>query len=190
MSVKNKIILSVALITILAQIGTPLSMINRYETILEQGVEYRFIVEPVDPADPFKGRYVRLTFPIARGKYSELEQPLNSKDFKRKDVVYLVLGKSADDTAIITALNKQKPDQGDYVKAKLRSSSKDRYFLKLPFERFYAEESKAPKIESLVWNNAGEQMQVVTAAIRIKEGEGVIQELYIGEVPVLDYIKE
>ena len=45
---------------IVAQVAVPLQMIQQRETVLREGELFRFKTEPIDPADPFQGRYVWL----------------------------------------------------------------------------------------------------------------------------------
>lgn len=48
-----------------AQWAVPLAMVQRAERTLSEGTAYRFRTAPVDPADPFRGRYVTLDFDAA-----------------------------------------------------------------------------------------------------------------------------
>ena len=44
------------------QLAVPVAMIARREIALRQGESFRFRCAPVDPVDPFRGRYVDLQF--------------------------------------------------------------------------------------------------------------------------------
>lgn len=189
MSLQSKLFIAIAALFVIAQLATPLSMVYQYHTILEQGTAYRFEVEPIDPADPFKGRYVRLSFPISQGRYTDLETPVDQSEFLHNDIVYLLLSTSDDNRAIIQGIVKTPPDKDDYVKARILRSSGQQYRLSLPFNRYYADEFKAPKIESLVWQT-NDKTYVITADIRIKDGKGVIKELYVDETPILEYLRQ
>lgn len=62
----------------LAQIGVVLFQIMSYEKILKEGESFYFKVLPLDPYDPFRGRYVTLRFenatkaPIAQGRVRKI----------------------------------------------------------------------------------------------------------------------
>lgn len=47
---------------VLVQIVLPLRTVYQHETILRSGNVYKFSTAPVDPNDPFRGRYVSLGF--------------------------------------------------------------------------------------------------------------------------------
>ena len=185
------IALMMAVITILAQLYVPISMANRYENILITGESYFFKVVPRDPADPFKGRYVHLTFPEDSGQISKLKNNTDSvKELTRKDTAYAVYEKDTDGFAKIVDLQKTMPQNVDYIKVKMSYRHNDTYGFKLPFNRYYAEESKAPKIEALLWRGDREEQKIFYADVRIKDGYGVIAELYVDDAPILDYLRD
>lgn len=180
----------IAVMTVVAQLYVPTSMAKRYADILNTGESYRFKVVPRDPADPFKGRYVRLTFPIDTGKIRDLNsKPDLIRMLKRNDTAYAILEKATDNSAKIVDLQKSAPANGDYVKIKMSYHSQNNYRIKLPFNRYYAEENKAPKIEALIWQDRQNEREFY-ADVRVKDGYGVIEELYVEGVPILDYLKQ
>lgn len=187
---RNKIlILAIALLTIGAQLVVPASMAKRYEDILQTGERHLFKVEPRDPTDPFKGRYVVLTFPIARGLTDDLENPEIIDQLLREETVYAIINKGADGFAQINDIQRQAPNNPSYIKVTHSYSYQENYHIKLPFDRYYAEESKAPEIESLLWNRAGDETSDFYADVRLKNGDGVIAELYVEDTLILEYLK-
>ena len=48
----------------LVQLFVPANMILNEETILKSGTVYKFKTRPVDPNDPFKGKYINLNYQI------------------------------------------------------------------------------------------------------------------------------
>lgn len=46
------------------QLFIPAQMILKQETILKKGTAYKFKAQPVDPSDPFKGKYINLNYEI------------------------------------------------------------------------------------------------------------------------------
>lgn len=190
MSKLKKIALLIALLTIAAQLYVPTSMATRYENILEKGESYLFKVVPRDPADPFKGRYVRLTFPIDNGKISDLENPEKVKNLRSQSNAYVTLDKTTEGLVRILNIEKTKPSAGDFIKVKMGYHYGDEYSIKLPFNRYYAKESKAPKIEALLWNRERMQDRTFYADVRVRNGYGVIAELYVEDTPILEYLKK
>lgn len=187
----------ILIVMIIAQIFIPAAMIQRYESTFQNGSLYKFEVAPVDPVDPFKGRYVRLNFPIANWnvKYQSEDK------FKRKDKIYATLKINSEGYAVIDQLYKSLPKDSDqeYLKVTVRSvynkysqAELASYSISLPFDRYYAKETKAPEIERRVMNqdrNTGELTIPNTSTssntptssvdVRVLNGFGVIEQLYI-----------
>ena len=92
---------------LVTQLLVPGYLIYRHYDTLMTGEEYKFIVQPYDPYDPFRGRYVALR-PIER-TYS----------------TYAVLGHDNRGYAAIIAAGDSQPHSGTYVK-NLRL---DRYYM-------------------------------------------------------------
>lgn len=65
-----------------------------------------------------------------------------------------------------------------------------RIFVNHPFDRFYMEESQAPRAEVASWQHsrAGED-QRTHITVRVKDGYGVIENLWIGDKSMSDYLK-
>lgn len=92
---KPKIILLIVLFAI--QLAIPGYMIFEQNQILTEGTAYKFKTRPIDPYDPFRGRYVTLAFdanqdviPVVEGADIESEQwvyALLDIDEDRKSVV-------------------------------------------------------------------------------------------------------
>ena len=115
-------ILAASLLTILAQLFVPISMANRYENILQTGEAYRFKVEPRDPADPFKGRYVVLTFPIASGNSQDLKTPEIISELDRQANAYAIINKDSNGEVELLDIQNKKPQGQNYIAIKNRYS--------------------------------------------------------------------
>ena len=57
---KTRLIIGLFLCVAFVQIITPLSMIAKRESILKDGIQFKFKTAPLDPYDAFRGRYVAL----------------------------------------------------------------------------------------------------------------------------------
>jgi len=188
---RNKIlILIIALLTVVAQLFVPISMARHYEDVLQTGESYLFKVMPIDPADPFRGRFVVLDFPVSRGNILKLENPEIVKALPRNSSAYAILVEDNAGFAKIGDIQLQAPSNQNYIKIKNRYSYDEKYSIELPFDRYYAEESKAPEIESLLWNQERDQNREFYADVRIKDGYGVIAELYVEKTPILEYLEQ
>lgn len=138
MKTVNKRLIGLIVLSLI-QLAFPLFFIAAKEHVIETGKEYLFRIQPVDPYDFFQGRYVSLNV-----------QPLLFKtdkhaDFKQNDIVY---AEFAQDTtgAKITAISHKKTKHS--LKLKLFGKPRDPLYVRLPFRRFYLEETKAITIEN------------------------------------------
>ena len=50
------------LVLVIFQWAIPSGMIAEKNTVLEKGHLHKFITQPIDPSNPFKGRYIVLSF--------------------------------------------------------------------------------------------------------------------------------
>lgn len=165
------------------QLFVPGYMIHEQETTLKEGAPYRFRTAPVDPYDPFRGRYVQLNIedasaPVAAGE-----------EIKKGDRVFVLLGKDEEGFARLESASKVKPAQGDYLQLKVRYLSGASVQLVLPFDRYYAEETLAPEIEEAYRRNSRRENRNAFIAVRVRAGRGVIEELYIEDLPVREYLR-
>ena len=196
--IKWALLLTVA-VAMLAQWLVPAAMIARYESVLQQGTSYRFNVQPVDPADPFRGRFVRLNFAAQSGGVSNGVYAGSSDSFSHNDTGYALLAIGSDGLANVQTVLAQPPaqgdytgeDKGDYIKVTVWRANDEEYGVQFPFNRYYAEEKTAPKIEQVLADTQQRLAEddLVTADVRIKDGVGVIAGLYVGEVGILEFLR-
>tara|TARA_R110002049_G_scaffold99113_3_gene241664 strand:+ start:5105 stop:5482 length:378 start_codon:yes stop_codon:yes gene_type:complete len=66
------------------QLFIPAQMILNQETILKTGTAYKFKTQPVDPSDPFKGKYINLNYKIDSFK-------TNDSLWERNEPIYVYL---------------------------------------------------------------------------------------------------
>jgi len=181
-------------LVIIAQLFVPAFMVYKYESTLKHGELYNINVRPYDPYDPFRGRYVRLDFEREFAQYN------GETDIAYGDFVYVSLGKDSEGKAIFDEIFTEKPNSGKYLKVKFLSNygvhdkPDNVYQFAFIFDRYYSQESKALKIENAVADNRGRrgindsEIETVSAAVRIKDGLGVIEELYVGDLTIHQYL--
>ena len=160
--------------TCISQLGVVVTSIVDYEATLSKGEPLRFALAPVDPVDPLRGRYVALRF--------ELEDvPLPAPPEARiGDWVYVVLGVGEDGFAMARQLRADPPGGGPYLRARLGWSPpgpEGPTRIELPFDRYYTEESKAPRIERLYASRPDRARTY--AVVRVRGGRGVIETLVV-----------
>lgn len=166
------------------QLLVPATMIYQQETTLTAGVVYRFKTAPVDPYDPFRGRFVALN---VEANHAETD---GSARFKRGSWAYVLLETDEQGFAKLKFAYPEPPATGDYLRLKVRNASGNSAQFEMPFNRYYAEESIAPEIERAYRRSSRRGRQDAFIQIRVKDGTGVIEELYIEELPIMEFLAQ
>jgi uncharacterized membrane-anchored protein len=181
-----------------AQLAAAAVSIVRYESVLRSGVLYRIRVAPVDPADAFRGRYVavqpaiQLPAPLPEDTRRLLEAAP-----QRGSSAYAVLEADPQGFARAARIVAERPGRGDYLRIErafptwaARPGQDGQpeitgYTLAFSFDRYYMNEAAAPEAERR-YAEAARRSADSTAwlAVRVKDGRGVIEGLYIDDVPI------
>jgi len=181
---KNRLIISLFSLLVLAQIIVPFSMIARREAILKTGEQFRFKTEPVDPYDAFRGRYVALKL-----EAEKVPQP-SGLNLKYDQKVYAQITIDEEGFARFSALSIERPHHASYIEAKLGYYSGKDVFLRLPIDRYYMEEKSAPLAEKIYREHSQSDKKDAYIIVRVKDGLAVIEGLYIEGKRIEDLVKE
>lgn len=181
---KNKILIGAFFCVVLLQIATPLSMIVKRESTLKEGVLFRFKTAPVDPYDAFRGRYVALQVKENRVPQSQVDLKL-----ERGQQVYAQIIVDKDGFAIVSQITTQKPDKGSYLSSQVRYTTGKEVILDLPIDRYYMEEKAAPRAEKIYREHSRQDKKDAYVTVKIKDGFGVVEGLYVGGQKIEDLIK-
>jgi len=174
--------MAVLLAVCLLQLLIPATMIGKREATLRSGVPYRFKTRPVDPHDPFRGRYVALNFEETRATYE-------GEKVERGTRIYVEVYEGEDGFARLGKASRKRPDEGDYIKVHaVYRSGGDTLNVDLPFDRYYMNEKKAPEAERAYWQNNRGTNRNTFALVKILNGMAVTEGLYIDGVHVQDYL--
>ena len=183
-----KLALPAFVLMVLVQLYVPARMIFQKEHVIMDGKEFRFRTAPIDPNDPFRGKYITLSFNATEVKVQD------SVDWYTGDPVFVYLTTDSAGYAIIQSLTKDQPfELDDYVNATVDyviADTVSTVFISYPFDRFYMEESKAPAAEQIYNEAAVDTNQVAYAVVMIKSGEAVVRDVMIDGVSILDLIKK
>lgn len=173
-------------IMVIAQWYVPVSMISGQENLLQTGEVWKFKTRPIDPTDPFRGKYITLSFEASS---AQVDTTLNW-DFNED--IYVVLRKDSAGYASIFYVTKTQPAEDvSYVKAKAGYGVwNGSLSVNYPFNRFYLEESKASEAERLYWNAASDTTQVAYAVVRVRGGNTALQDVMINERSIVAVIRE
>ena len=187
---KPKAIFGLFLGLAIVQLYIPAGQIRKYEDILRTGAVYKFRTAPVDPYDAFRGRYVALNYAGTEAVSRQGEK------FNRHAPAYVALQKDAAGFVHFGEISSETPARGDYLRVEYlyaTGGSGDFAHFRLPFDRFYMEESKAPLAEAAYrkfGNRRNREKDPTYVVVRIKDGRGVIEDLYIKDIPIRDFLAE
>ncbi len=172
-----------------AQWYVPVRMITGSNRILKEGTPMKFRCAPVDPNDPFRGKYIVLQFEIDQYETD------SSNRFKTGQQVYIELKEDSLGFARIDSIKNAPPPSGKiYLKANIEyinrygANNKDKYEINfdLPFRRFYLEESKAPKAEDLYRKEPFDTAGFTYGLVYLLNGEARIKDVIIRDTSILD----
>lgn len=170
------------------QLYAPASLILQQEDVLENGKAYKFKLEPVDPEDAFRGRYMHLN-------YESNTAPLNKDgDIYPNQKIYAVLEIDSDGYAYFNKVHLSEPDipGSEYIELECDYYRRDQstIHLKLPFDRYYLNEKKASLADEVYRESVNSEKHKTHAVVRVKDGHAVLEEVYIDNTPILEYLKK
>jgi uncharacterized membrane-anchored protein len=179
----EKLPLLLFLLLAVVQLFVPANMVFQQEQVLESGTEYRFKTRPIDPVDPFRGRYITLDFEANRFSVDTTFREMSGKD------IWVFIEKDAQGYARVSDVWKTRPENTNdsFIKAQVRSyigGQQPEIFLQYPFQRFYMEETKAPEAEKAYWEAMRDSSQTAYALVRVKDGNASLVDVVVDGVSV------
>ncbi len=187
-----KLVSLIALLVVcIAQWIVPVRIIRANENILSKGKVFRFLTEPIDPSDPFIGKYISLRFKEQRFSYRTAEKTIDSQ----KDL-FVILGDNDRGFAKVVDVTNKKPGPNvDFVIAKssyIFSENNDTtsILIYFPFDKFYMDEYKAPKAEKIYRSSNIDSTAHVYAIVSVLNGDAVIQNVMINDKPIAQSLNE
>ncbi|RMA57187.1 GDYXXLXY domain-containing protein [Ulvibacter antarcticus] len=166
-----------------AQWFVPGIMIFEQEEALRKGTSYNFKTRPIDPSDPFRGKYITLSYEMNSAESTDSIWGDSQK-------VYVYLKTDDNGFAEISQVSpKILNDKGDYVVADNAGWYNGEVHFFLPFNRYYMEETKAYNAEVSVRNAIRNRDSIgpeCYAKVYILDNVAVLDNVYIGEISVKD----
>jgi len=153
---------------------------HKKNDILKNGIEYKIKTRSIDPADPFRGRYVAISVNVG--------VPDDLQNSAPEGVPFYVRLRTGGDGYAELSEVSVSPLEGDGV-LKLGGPYSWRKWdntVSLPFDRYYMQEKIAPKAESAHWQQSADTY----VALRVKNCKGAISGLYIGNMRIEDYVRQ
>lgn len=184
----KKFLFSAFILVALVQLTIPGKMIWDKERILLTGKDFKFETTPVDPTDPFRGKYITLTY---------LENSFEIDDeteWQEGENVFIILENDSDGFAKIKSVSKEKPkDSTDFLKSQIdfiTGNYRKQIHFTYPFDRFYMEESKAYEAEQIYIENQIDPNKKTYALVSIKNGDAVLKDVLIDGVSIQEIVKD
>ncbi len=168
------------------QLWLPARTAYRLERVLRQGEVFHFAAGPVDPNDPFRGKYLVLDIPNLDAIPWDLARPIID-GVADGDELFLVIGKDSLGFAKIGGVETSAPTGQPYMKATVDyvyndTSMVNPIVLRNPLNRFYLDEHQAPVAEER-FNQRGVG-STAFAKVRVLNGLAVLEDVIVGEESV------
>jgi uncharacterized membrane-anchored protein len=180
---KTKYIIIAFILTVLAQGFVPAKMVYDSEMTERHGTLFKFRTEPVDPSDPFRGKYVVLNYN---------DDVFFTKDsaWNRDEKVYIVLKNDKEGFAEISDALHTAPKSGsNYIATTVELYDGERLHVNLPFNRFYMEEGKAQEAETAYRiHNSQDNAKATYGLVAVMDGSAVLKDVIIDDIPIKDYV--
>jgi len=173
-------------IMVISQIAVAAQIVYQYETTIASANVYKFKTAPVDPNDPFRGKYIVLNFEMNAFNTED-------NDWDYGETAYLYISKNENGYARIDTLstNLLKNNSNDYVEVTLGSYYNGKIHFDLPFDRYYMEESKAMDAEILYRDSQQrDAAQDVYAVVHIQQGISVLTDVVINGMSIKDAVEK
>lgn len=161
------------------------SRVYRLEKIVSTGDRHLFMAAPMDPVDYFSGRYVALNMDGTTIKVS----PEMRRNFRYDEKHWVSIEKGGDGFSRFVAIVDE-GHPGPKVKARVWLSGEDEARVEPPFSRFYMNEKLAPMAEAAYARASNRSERKAWIAVRLGDGVGVVEELYIEGKPVAEYLAD
>lgn len=165
-------------LVVLLQLWVPLRGILRYEAALRAGAVYKVRVEPVDPEDPFRGRYLAVRL-VLDGDV-EIDPPA--------DEAWATIEADPDGFARALATSASRPATGDAVRVRRswrsRADGEGRETaLQLTVDRYYMNERAARAVDRRMWSRNG-TADASYALVRVKDGVAALEAIVVDGRPL------
>ena len=181
---KNCLVLLLLPLVFALQWAVPLMQVVRGEGILREGVALRLELQPVDPLDVLRGRYLALAFP------EEEKEHTLPPGVQGGDTIYVVLEAGKDGLAHISRLSHSAQDGAFSYTIPDGYKAGDSIRINIPLTRYYLPEEDAVKIDELFrFRNNESPHSNATLGVRIKDGQIVAESLWLDGQPYRDWLR-
>lgn len=171
-----------------AQLAVPLSLVVQHERTRSSGALWRFQTAPVDPNDPFRGRYMQLNFAASR-------EPVPMADsgtlyIQSGTRMYAELSVDSRGFAQLRKLHALRPSSGNYLDVFVEQMdfreppAPAAARVRLSFDRYYLPEAQAPVVERDYAEASRKAQDNTYADVRVRDGHAALVTLVLDGKPV------
>lgn len=161
-------------LVLLAHLTIPLILILNFQIVLGRGEDFKILARPIDPTDPFRGKYVALQL--------ELEVPKWISVSASAETIWVRLEADIHGFASIIELTDYELKGPGVLKISHPNFRRDK--LILPYDRYYMEEGIAYQAEIVAREFSDSTYVVLT----VKDKIGLLSGLYLSGIRIEDYI--
>jgi uncharacterized membrane-anchored protein len=184
--VNTRIRFALFVVVALVQLAVAGGAIYRSEMALRNGEVFRFRVQPVDPVDAFRGRYVAIRFEVDRAPAPD------DLEIRRGRWIFAPVVQDAEGFAYLGEVVLEPPADGSYLRFRTGGIYPDEdgrrhAWVTLPFGRYYMDEELAQETERELWRRGRREAWVT---VRLLSGTGVIEDLWVEGLPVRQWLAE
>ncbi|MEO1051292.1 MAG: GDYXXLXY domain-containing protein [Bacteroidota bacterium] len=186
----KKIVIIGFVLMVIIQLYVPVGMIQSAEKVIAKGKVFKFETEPVDPYDPFRGKYITLRFKEDRFTMDK------DSTWQSGQKVYALVEEGPSGFALVIDLRKETPsDTDDYFQAEVKYANQYKsdstvLTIQFPFDALYLEESKAPKAEELYRESLRDDDKLTYAMVSILKGDAILTDVEIDGESIVDLVRK
>ncbi len=188
--VDKKLIWTGFMIMVMVQLLVPARWVLQSEEALQKGTPYKFRTGPIDPHDPFRGRYLRLDLQAERVRVDRADEWEDGQE------VHVRVDTNEEGFAVLEEASHEPFEKGvpSFQTRVARISDpedSDTTFLILdhPFDRYYLPEDRAELFQDRFFEFMRDTTVTTWARVRIHEGKAKLDGIYVDGQPLEDAIE-
>ena len=145
-----------------------------WHNVKVDGIQYQWQCKPY-MASHFGADYISAYFPENQAKWLDSEAPETGQ------TIFVRIAKGGEGLLYIKGASLDKPSDSAYMKATAVTYDGDIVRFKVPFNRFYVDTGTMPNLNKITPTSS------VIASIRIKNGEGVIDGIFVDGISLAEF---
>lgn len=190
----RKLLLILFGLVVIVQLGVLIKMIWDSENVINSGTAFQFELQPIDPNDPFRGKFMTLNFEQSEFKTDTCHL------INREQDAFVVIQNGQDGYAKIKSIDFEQPLPNEYyIKSKVycngfygtatsnNTNSKITHYtyrIEYPFERYFMNEKTIKTAEEKVRVALRDSTARVYGEVRIKADQSRLTSVLIDGVPI------